>query len=102
MKIYKLNACDWWMAETREQAVEDYKKYAGMHGSPEHWENARELTEEELDRLIFHDEEWVPDHPEAPLPRRGSFQVTKRTFREQLARQVAAGDGSSFFATTEE
>lgn len=81
MKIFKMNDCDWWMAETIEQAVADYKAF----GSILDIGDVRELTDEELDRMRYVDCET------------GS----KMTFRQHMNELVGAGKASEFFATTE-
>jgi hypothetical protein len=82
MKIFVLNDCDWWVAETLEQAKESYKLETGEDSD----DDARELTEEEMDHHIITSEDGV-----------------KRTFREEL--RLRTEDGTLFpptlFASTE-
>jgi len=85
MKVFNMNDCDWFMARSLEEAIYEYKKYLksqDMDDEPEYWEDAVELTEEEMDRLKYRDE----DLPEAV------------TFREALAMR---GSEPEFFASTE-
>lgn len=85
MKLFKINDCDWWMAPTLEEAVEDAKGYYGDH--PDMWEDARELTDKEMDSTIYSDYETDPPNT--------------RTFREELNLRIAAGAKIELFATTE-
>lgn len=91
IRVYQVNDCDWWVGESAESILEAYMKDTGLpreevcddpDGMPE------EISEEGLDKLKFFDEESRPP-------------VT-RTFREQLAIEIA--DGGEFpraFASTE-
>lgn len=87
MKVFELTDCEWWMAETLEQAIADYLKLSGM--SPEQaeadhiFDEPGELGDAAMDKLIFNDDDG------------------KRTFREELKQRIAAGCGSELFATTE-
>lgn len=89
MKIYQLNDCEWWMAYSLEQAIETAIKQTGCTREevydPE-WADG-ELTDAQLDKLQFVDTE-AEGQP-------------KRSFREQLAIEVAAGRGPGLFASTE-
>lgn len=88
MKIYRMNDCDWWVGESLDACKADYIEECG---DPESVEDARELTDEELDRLKFTD----TDEDEVPIGE-------KRSFREQLAREVAQGGTfPRMFASTE-
>ena len=87
--VVQLNDCDWWIGESLDACVQDYR--SNIEDDPEYTEDARELTDAELDGLIFVD----TDEDERPLG-------TKRTFREQLALEVAAGGKfPRLFASTE-
>lgn len=89
MKVCEINDCEWWIGESLEACVKDYREHA--EAWPEYYEDARELTEEELDRLHFTE----TDENEVPTG-------IKRTFREQLAIEIAAGGTfPRMFATTE-
>lgn len=84
-RVYRMNDSEWWMARSLDEAREAYH---ACYGTDEHdTADARELTDEELDRLTFTDDEATP-------------RVT-RTFREELARQSATATEPDFFATTE-
>ena len=101
IKIYQMNDCDTWMAPSLNDAIVGYLRMIGCRVSnpPTEEELAmykdaeldkpRELTEEELDRKTFVDGE--PDDESAP----------RRTLRQELARRVAAGVTSEFFATSQ-
>lgn len=89
MKIIEISDCDWWIGESLESCVKDYLD--NYVDDPEYSEDARELTDEELDRLKFR----VCDEDEMPTGE-------KRTFREQMAIEIA--EGGTFprmFASTE-
>jgi hypothetical protein len=88
MKICQLNDYDWWIGESFEACVRDYQSNIAEDGVED---DAHELCAEELDHLIFSD----CDEDERPTG-------VKRTFREQLAIEVAAGgEFPRMFASTE-
>lgn len=89
MKIFQINDCDWWIGESLDACIGDYiANYCDADGV---YEDARELTDAELDSLFFTD----TDSDE----RSTGF---KRTFREQLAVEISAGgDFPRMFASTE-
>lgn len=88
MKIFRLNDCDWWIGETLDACVADYR--ASVDDDPVQTEDAEEVSDASLDKLIFTD----TDENEQP--------IAKRTFREQLAIEVAAGGRfPRLFASTE-
>lgn len=90
MKIFRMNDCDWWQAGSFEEAKADYKHTTGI--GEEDLDDAREVIEEELDRLKFIENydgpksEWI-----------------KRTFREEMQRRILAGEATKpgCFACTE-
>jgi len=89
MKVVQINDCDWWVGESLEACVKDYRD--NVEDSPDYTEDARELTEQELDTLKFS----VCDDDERPTGE-------KRTFREQLAVEIAEGGKfPRMFASTE-
>jgi len=89
MKIVAINDCDWWIGESLEACVKDYQD--NIEDSPEYTEDAIELTDADLDSLFFTD----VDEDERPTG-------IKRTFREQLAIEIAAGGTfPRMFASTE-
>jgi hypothetical protein len=75
-KVFKVTDCDWWIARTLAEAIEDCKRQCGFDDSD--FREARELTEGELDRLTY-----IEDM-EAPRK-----EWVRRTFREELARRSA-------------
>lgn len=87
MKIYQMNDCDWWIGPSLEACKNDY---IDICGDPTACEDAEELSDEALDRMRCQD----TDEDENPLE--------VRTFREQLAIEIA--EGGTFprmFASTE-
>lgn len=90
MKIIEMNDCDWWIGESLEACVNDYRE--NVDDDPMHFENARELADEELDRLKF---SICDDETEQPTGE-------KRSFREQMAIEIAEGGVfPRMFASTE-
>lgn len=89
MNIYQINDCDWWIGESLDDCILDYiGNYCDVEGVDD---DAHELTDVELDTLLFID----VDEDEVPTG-------IKRTFREQLAVEIAAGgDFPRMFASTE-
>ena len=89
MKICEMNDCDWWIGESLEACK---AAYIATTGDPESVDDdAHELTDDELDRLMFAD----CDEDERPTG-------VKRTFSEQLAVEIAAGgEFPRMFASTE-
>ena len=53
-KVFKLNDCDWWVARTLDEAIADYRHQCGADVSIE---GEHELTDKELDRLMYCDED---------------------------------------------
>ncbi|HLO65306.1 MAG TPA: hypothetical protein VK165_20275 [Azonexus sp.] len=89
MKIFQMNDCDWWIGESLAACTADIIEYTGDPDCVEF--DAHELTDHELDTLIFTD----CDQDEVPTG-------MKRTFREQLAIEIAAGGKfPRMFACTE-
>ncbi len=89
MKIIEMNDCDWWIGESLDACVKDYQEHCDS--DPSYTEDAREVTEEELDSLNF----AICDENERKTGQ-------KRTFREQLAIEIAAGgEFPRLFASTE-
>lgn len=89
MQIFRINDCDWWIGGSLNACISDY---IANYGGEEHVDDdAGALTEAELDSLIFTDIDGSENGP--PI---------KRTFREQLAIEIAAGGQfPRIFATTE-
>ena len=57
MKIFKMNDCDWWMDTDLESAKKNYIVF--VEAEPESVEDAREMTEEELDNHVFHPDDDI-------------------------------------------
>ena len=92
MKIFKLNDCDWYAAEDMESAINQIMHDTGNAREDCVDSSAHELTDEEMDRLKFVDE----NENEECNP------TTTRTFREQLALMVDHADSFPCpFASTE-
>lgn len=73
-RVFRMNDVDWWMARTLEEARASYKRETG----DDETEDACELTDEEMDRLMFHE----TDENERPTKK------GRRTFREELRQRV--------------
>lgn len=90
MQVYALNDCDWWIGESLEACIADYRDhYCDDPDAID--EDAHELTELELDsyriNVLDEDGKWIGDD---------------RSFREQLAIEIAEGGVfPRMFATTE-
>lgn len=81
LKVYKMNDCDWWMDTDLEAAKKHYLEF--VCDNEDSLDNPRELTESELDTLIFKPDE--DDRPEC-------------TFREWMS---ILDQKPQFFASTE-
>lgn len=123
-RVFRMNDCDWYLARSLEEArAVAFRDY----GDLELIEEARELTEEELDRVKFRLENWEcaegcefriagdgkgcasPDarwngaawehHHGYPI---GHVAMRKEiSFREALAREVKTNPRAGLFASTE-
>lgn len=96
VKVWQINDCEWWIgAGTAESMLAAYMADIGLtheEATGDADEMPRELTDEELDRLHYADSE----EDDTPIPE------TKRTFREQMQREIDAGTAMPcLFATTE-
>ncbi len=90
-RVYALDDCDWWVARSLDEALQDYQTQTGIRPDGPEVEDAYELTDAELDSLKFTD----CDEHERPTG-------DARTFREELARRVAEGlSAPEHFASTE-
>lgn len=83
MKVFKINECDWYMAETLEAAIQQAMEDTGLPRD-EAVDNPREEPPNRMQKLIYTDDDG-----------------TRRTFQEELARRVAAGAKAEMFASTE-
>ena len=83
MRIFRMNDCDWWMAETLEDAKRDYM--ASGHGlrEEEALDDPGEVSDSDMDRLQFTEDDG------------------KHSFRAELAIRVGRREDSQFFASTE-
>lgn len=89
MKLFQMNDCDWWIGETISDCIKDCIAEYGC--DLDDFDDARELDDLELDSLIFTDDDED-----------GVRAGEKRTFREQLAIEVAkGGEFPRMFASTE-
>jgi len=89
MKIIEMNDCEWWIGESLEACVKDYRE--NYNDDLFYSEDARELSEEELDRLKF----TILDDDDGIIS-------GKHSFREQLAIEISAGGMfPRMFASTE-
>ncbi len=83
VKIFRMDDCMWYAAESLEAAVAGYE---ADHDCLPPDDDANEVSDADMDRLQFVDEDGV----------------TRRSFREELTRRVAAGDVfPQIFASTE-
>lgn len=71
-RVYKLNDCDWWVARTLEEAKASWQETCGPDECEE-FEDAYELTDEDMDRLK------ITDHDDPKSPR-----LTFREYLEQM------------------
>jgi hypothetical protein len=100
IKIFAMNDCDWYAAESVEDALKAMAEVFSYKTTPEgiadmreglDVENPGEISDESMDSLIFTDDSDLPEG-----------QIVKRTFREQLAQMIADGQKfPCFFASTE-
>jgi hypothetical protein len=86
-RVWCMNDCDWWLARSKREAIDAYEEECGEREDPA---DVHEVKEG-LDTLKFTDGD-----------ERGRPVGPARTFREELARRVAAGiTAPEMFATTE-
>ncbi len=85
VKVFAMNDCDWWAAETLDEAKTAYLDQTGMTEADGPFDDPYELDAKAMDRLRFSDNDGAV-----------------RTFREQLERMLASGQKfPAFFASTE-
>jgi len=126
-RVFEMNDYDWMVARSPEEAANAYREITGCD-YPEDGEEPIELGDKSLDRLQFADDghnakdwtQWVCEcgavgdancryvdgryehHHCYPMGHVAMTCTTKRSFRDELARRVAAGLSSpQFFASTE-
>lgn len=78
MRVYRMDDMEWWVGESLAACVAEGRRQCGADCYPDSDEQ-HELSDADLQRLMFIDES---DGAEPPV---------KRTFAEQLAREVAEG-----------
>ena len=78
MRVYRMDDMEWWVGESLAACVAEGRRQCGGDCYPDDGDQY-ELTDEQLQRLVFIDES---DGAEPPV---------KRTFAEQLAREIAEG-----------
>jgi hypothetical protein len=89
-RVFRMDDCDWWVARSLEEAKATYLHETGVDN--EYVEDARELTDEEMDRLHYVDS----DERDRPV------KASRRSFRVELAQRVSAGlSKPELFASTE-
>jgi hypothetical protein len=88
-RVYRMDDCDWWVARTLEEAKASYQHQTGV--DDECIEDARELSDAELDSLYFVD----TDDRDRPV------KGTRRTFRVELDQRAAWLSKPELFASTE-
>ena len=90
MKVFAMNDRDWMAGESLESVTELYlKEYADGLPKDEALDNPHELTEHQMDRFRFHDDD-------------AEFYDDCQTFQQRLNFMVRRGDKfPCFFASTE-
>ena len=80
IKIFRMDDNEWWAGESLEACVAEGRRQCGDECYPDdpYWQY--ELNEEQMQQLMFVDES---DGAEPPV---------QRTFAEELARRIAAGE----------
>jgi hypothetical protein len=87
IKVWAVNDCDWMAAPTAEDAVKEHKN---LSMDCEDYAKPLELTEEEMQRLTFQDDEED-----------GKGEPIRRSFRAQLNKMIAEGEVfPCFFASS--
>lgn len=92
VKVFAMDDCTWWAAESVEAAKADYLKETGMTDKEAFGggEYPQELSELELVAAIFHESEFNSDDQD------------EWTFSDELYSRIKAGQTfPQFFASTE-
>jgi hypothetical protein len=85
VKVFQMGDCDWTAGRSAEEVT---AYYTGEMGCDMEGDAALEITAEQMNSLIFHDQDVDPS--------------VRRTFKEQLDKMIADGvNFPAFFATTE-
>lgn len=80
ISVYRMDDNEWWAGESLVACVEEGRRQCGDECYPDDPREQYELTDEQMQRLVFIDES---DGAEPPV---------QRTFAEELARRIAAGE----------
>lgn len=80
IRVYRMDDMEWWAGESLADCIVEGRRQCGAECYPDAEEEGYELDDEQMQRLVFIDES---DGAEPPV---------KRTFAEELARRVAAGE----------
>ena len=89
IKVFQVDACTWVAAKTAKQAVEYATTIDGWE-LDETYNPPEEMSDADMDKYTFQDDVYP------------KTKLSKRTFREQLQKQIDAGEGfPDFFATSE-
>jgi hypothetical protein len=89
IKVFRINDCDWWAGASLDECI---AAYIADTGDEDLIEDARELTDEEMEKFFFVEDEEDEDFR----------QGDKKPFRQKLEEMVR--DGRPFplmFASTE-
>ena len=79
IRVYRMDDIEWWAGESLAACVAEGRRQCGDDCYPDDPSEQHEVSDEEMQRLMFIDES---DGAEPPV---------KRTFAEQLAIEVAEG-----------
>jgi len=80
IRVFRMDDNEWWAGESLEACVAEGRRQCGAECYPDDPDEQHELSDEEMQQLVFIDES---DGAEPPV---------QRTFAEELARRVAAGE----------
>lgn len=74
IRVYRMDDMEWWVGESLVDCVAEGRRQCGDECYPDDPDEQYELSDEQMQRLTFMDDDG-----------------SKRTFAEQLAREVAEG-----------
>lgn len=80
IKVFRMDDNEWWAGESLADCIAEGRRQCGADCYPDDPSEQYELDDQDMQRLVFIDES---DGAEPPV---------KRTFAEELARRVAAGE----------